>query len=34
MTGQPPFSGAFKVMIIGALAAGAAFTIARAIGHG
>jgi vacuolar iron transporter family protein len=34
MTGQPPLSGALKVMIIGALAAGAAFAIAQAIGHG
>jgi VIT1/CCC1 family predicted Fe2+/Mn2+ transporter len=32
MTGVPPFSGAVKVMLIGALAATAAFTIARLIG--
>jgi len=32
VTGQPVWSGAFKVMIIGALAAGAAFAIASMIG--
>jgi VIT1/CCC1 family predicted Fe2+/Mn2+ transporter len=31
MTGQPPISGAFKVAIIGALAAGAAFVMAKLI---
>ncbi|RKR84553.1 putative membrane protein (TIGR00267 family) [Mucilaginibacter gracilis] len=31
MTGQPAFSGAFKVVIIGALAAGAAFMMAKLI---
>ncbi|CAN5155677.1 VIT1/CCC1 transporter family protein [soil metagenome] len=30
-TGQPPISGAFKVMLIGALAAAAAFGVARLI---
>jgi VIT1/CCC1 family predicted Fe2+/Mn2+ transporter len=29
VTGQPPISGAFKVLIIGALAAAAAFGIAK-----
>jgi VIT1/CCC1 family predicted Fe2+/Mn2+ transporter len=29
VTGQPPVAGAFKVMIIGALAAGAAFGVAK-----
>jgi VIT1/CCC1 family predicted Fe2+/Mn2+ transporter len=34
VTGQPPISGAFKVLIIGALAAAAAFGMARLInGH-
>jgi vacuolar iron transporter family protein len=34
MTGVPPFSGAIRVMLIGALAASAAFAIARLIeGH-
>ncbi|HEX9956867.1 MAG TPA: VIT1/CCC1 transporter family protein, partial [Fibrella sp.] len=32
VTGQPPLSGAVKVMLIGALAASAAFGIARLIG--
>ncbi|MDB5019626.1 MAG: Iron transporter [Pedobacter sp.] len=32
LTGQPPVSGAIKVVVIGALAAAAAFLIARAIG--
>lgn len=32
VTGQPPVTGAFKVMLIGALAAAAAFGIAKAIG--
>lgn len=32
VTGQPPVSGAFKVMLIGALAAAAAFGIARLVG--
>lgn len=31
VTGQPPVSGAFKVLIIGALAAGAAFGMAKLI---
>jgi len=31
VTGQPAFTGAFKVLIIGALAAGAAFLMARLI---
>jgi predicted membrane protein (TIGR00267 family) len=31
LTGQPPVSGAIKVVVIGALAAGAAFLIARLI---
>lgn len=31
VTGQPPISGAFKVLIIGALAAAAAFGIARLV---
>lgn len=31
LTGQPPITGAFKVVIIGALAAGAAFVIAKLI---
>lgn len=31
LTGQPAFSGAFKVVIIGALAAGAAFAMAKLI---
>ncbi|GAB3898979.1 hypothetical protein GCM10028825_48600 [Spirosoma agri] len=31
VTGQPPVSGAFKVMLIGALAAAAAFGVARLI---
>nr|WP_262889223.1 VIT1/CCC1 transporter family protein [Spirosoma agri] len=31
VTGQPPISGAFKVMVIGALAAAAAFAVARLI---
>jgi VIT1/CCC1 family predicted Fe2+/Mn2+ transporter len=31
VTGQPPISGAFKVLIIGALAAAAAFGIAKAV---
>ena len=34
VTGQPPVSGAFKVVIIGALAAGAAFLVARFINGG
>jgi VIT1/CCC1 family predicted Fe2+/Mn2+ transporter len=34
LTGQPPVSGAIKVVFIGALAAGAAFLIARAINGG
>ena len=33
-TGQPPFMGALKTMAIGAVAAGAAFLIAKAIGGG
>lgn len=32
VTGQPPFGGAVKVMLIGALAAAAAFGIARLVG--
>jgi VIT1/CCC1 family predicted Fe2+/Mn2+ transporter len=32
VTGQPPFSGAIKVMLIGALAAAAAFGVARLFG--
>ncbi|MEZ0540925.1 VIT1/CCC1 transporter family protein [Fibrella arboris] len=32
VTGQPPFSGAIKVMLIGALAATAAFGVARLFG--
>ncbi|MBN8718009.1 Predicted Fe2+/Mn2+ transporter, VIT1/CCC1 family [Hydrobacter penzbergensis] len=32
VTGQPVWSGAFKVMIIGAIAAGAAFTVAKLFG--
>ncbi|QDK82836.1 iron transporter [Spirosoma sp. KCTC 42546] len=32
VTGQPPVSGAFKVMLIGALAAAAAFGVARLFG--
>lgn len=32
VTGQPAWSGAFKVMIIGAVAAGAAFLVARLFG--
>ena len=32
VTGQPPVSGAFNVMLIGALAAAAAFGIARLVG--
>ena len=32
VTGQPPVGGAFKVMLIGALAAAAAFGIARLVG--
>ena len=31
VTGQPPISGAFKVLVIGALAAAAAFGIARLV---
>jgi hypothetical protein len=31
MTGEPALSGAFKVVIIGALAAGAAFLMAKLI---
>jgi len=31
MTGQPAFSGALKVVVIGTLAAGAAFLMARLI---
>jgi VIT1/CCC1 family predicted Fe2+/Mn2+ transporter len=34
VTGQPPFTGAFKVLIIGALAAAAAFGMARLINGG
>jgi vacuolar iron transporter family protein len=34
MTGVNPFGGAIRVMIIGALAAGCAFTIAKIIQHG
>jgi vacuolar iron transporter family protein len=34
MTGIPPITGALKVMMIGAIAAGAAFSIARLIGGG
>jgi VIT1/CCC1 family predicted Fe2+/Mn2+ transporter len=34
LTGQPPVSGAINVVVIGALAAGAAFLIARAISGG
>lgn len=33
LTGQPPVSGAIKVVIIGALAAAAAFVLARLINH-
>ncbi|QJD96015.1 iron transporter [Mucilaginibacter robiniae] len=33
LTGQPPVSGAIKVVVIGALAAGAAFLLARAINN-
>jgi len=32
MTGQPVWSGAFKVMVIGAIAAGAAFSVAKLFG--
>ncbi len=32
MTGQPPFKGAIKVMLIGAAAAAAAFTVAKSLG--
>ncbi len=32
VTGQPPVGGAFKVMLIGAVAAAAAFGIARLVG--
>jgi VIT1/CCC1 family predicted Fe2+/Mn2+ transporter len=32
VTGQPPISGAFRTMIIGAIAAGAAFGIAKLVG--
>jgi VIT1/CCC1 family predicted Fe2+/Mn2+ transporter len=34
MTGQPPVAGAFKMAVVGALAAAAAFGIARAVGGG
>jgi VIT1/CCC1 family predicted Fe2+/Mn2+ transporter len=34
VTGQPPIAGAFKVLIIGVLAAGAAFGLARLINGG
>jgi vacuolar iron transporter family protein len=34
VTGQPPFAGAFKVLIIGALAATAAFIMAKLINGG
>lgn len=34
LTGQPPLSGAIKVVVIGALAAAAAFLLARAINSG
>ena len=34
LTGQPPISGAIKVVVIGALAAAAAFILARAINSG
>jgi predicted membrane protein (TIGR00267 family) len=34
LTGQPPISGAIKVVVIGALAAAAAFILARAINGG
>ncbi|MDP9048925.1 MAG: VIT1/CCC1 transporter family protein [Bacteroidota bacterium] len=34
VTGQPPISGAFKVLIIGALAAAAAFVMAKLINGG
>lgn len=34
MTGQPAISGAFKVVVIGALAAGAAFVMAKLINGG
>ena len=33
LTGQPPVMGAIKVVVIGALAAGAAFMLARVINH-
>ena len=33
VTGQPPIYGAFKVTLIGLIAAGAAFGIAKLIGH-
>lgn len=33
LTGQPPVNGAIKVVVIGALAAGAAFILARLIGR-
>jgi len=33
LTGQPPFAGAVKVVVIGALAAAAAFLLARLINH-
>jgi predicted membrane protein (TIGR00267 family) len=33
LTGQPPFSGGIKVVVIGALAAGAAFVLARLINN-
>jgi VIT1/CCC1 family predicted Fe2+/Mn2+ transporter len=32
VTGQPPIGGAFRTMIIGATAAGAAFGIAKLVG--
>lgn len=32
VTGQPPISGAFRTMVIGAVAAGAAFGIAKLVG--
>ena len=34
MTGQPPIAGALKMAVVGALAASAAFGIARAVGGG
>ncbi|HEX8329048.1 MAG TPA: VIT1/CCC1 transporter family protein [Hymenobacter sp.] len=34
MTGQPPVAGALKMAVVGALAAGAAFGVARLVGGG